>query len=317
MRLIGSQTSTAGSIPSWMQKYGYVCGGYSGAHLSDVARYESVGETWSSLSPMIYSARQSGAVSDRGNASYIMCGDINGVNYVDDALKFVHATETWSDVSAAATPLRGLDRRSYFWVAGVAGYTAQGISTGVSNGTEKVEYPTETFSVVAMTPNYSRYDCYYWHHTGNNVGYSGGGSDGTSNQNDMDMFDLTTETTSYVANSSPTRREANAVIDDNVAAFIDGGSTLGQAISKVDYGSVTASTVSYTTFGITRSCALSFEGYGIFHGGYDSAAYENFVQKIDYTTYTSSYVNDWLNTGSAQTTTFGHKQAEAAPIWDV
>lgn len=315
MRLIGSQTSTAGSIPSWMQKYGYVCGGYNAGSLSDVSRYESIGRTWSTLPAMIYSQRQGGGVSNRGAASYLMCGDINNVNYSDDCMKFTHSTESWSDLSASATPLRGLDRRSYFWSAGVAGYVGHGHSTATSNGVEKVDFATETFSTTTSFIN-GRLDCYYYHHTGNNTGYSGGGNDGTNPQNDMDMFDMTTETTSRIQNTSPQNRNTESIIDDNVASFTAGNDAYTESVTKIDYGSATGSTVSYVPRGSADSTGLSFEGYGLWHGGTDGAQ-RNYVHSFDFATYTASYVSDWLTTGNATNTSFGHKQEEAAGLWDI
>ena len=315
MRLIGSQASTAGSIPSWMQKYGYVCGGYNAGSLSDVSRYESIGRTWSTLPAMIYSQRQGGGVSNRGAASYLMCGDINGVNYSDDCMKFTHSTESWSDLSSSSTPLRANDRRSYFWSAGVAGYVGHGNSTATQNGVEKVDYTTETFSTTTSFTN-SRYDCYYYHHTGNNTGYSGGGYSGSAAQNDMDMFDMTTETTSNIQNTSPTRRNVESIIDDNVASFIAGDDAYSESVTKIDYGSVTGSTVSYIPRGIADPSGLSFEGYGLWHGGIDPTA-RNYVQSLDFATYTTTYVSDWLATGNAATTSFGHRQEEAAGLWDI
>ena len=314
MRLIGSQASTAGSIPSWMQKYGYVCGGYNSGALSNVSRYESIGRTWSTLSAMIYTQRQGGGVSNRGAASYLMCGDINGVNYSDDCMKFTHSTESWSDLSSAATPLRGNDRRSYFWSAGVAGYVGHGQSTATQNGVEKVDYTTETFSTTTSFTN-ARYDCYYYHHTGNNTGYSVGGYS-SSAQNDMDMFDMTTETTSNIQNTSPTRKNVESIIDDNVASFIAGDDAYSESVTKIDYGSATGSTISYIPRGMSDTSGLSFEGYGLWHGGTDGAA-RNYVQSFDFATYTASYVSDWLTTGNATTTSFGHRHEEAAGLWDI
>ena len=315
MRLIGSQASTAGSIPSWMQKYGYVCGGYNSGSLSDVARYESIGRTWSTLPAMTYTQRQGGGVSNRGAASYLMCGDINGANYSDDCMKFTHSTESWSDLSSSSTPLRGLDRRSYFWSAGVAGYVGHGYSTASSGGVEKVDYTTETFSTTTSFVN-TRHDCFYYHHTGNNTGYSGGGTSGSTAQNDMDTFDMTTETTSRVQNTSPTLRNTESIIDDNVASFTAGNDAYTESVIKIDYGSVTSSTVSYVPRGTSDPTGLSFEGYGLWHGGTDGAA-RGYVQSLDFATYTASYVSDWLTTGSSSTTTFGHRQEEAAGLWDI
>ena len=315
MRLIGSQASTAGSIPSWMQKYGYVCGGYNSGALSNVSRYESIGRTWSTLSAMIYTQRQGGGVSNRGAASYLMCGDINGSNYTDDCMKFTHSTESWSDLSSSSTPLRGLDRRSYFWSAGVAGYVAHGFSTASSSGVEKVEYTTETFSTTTSFAN-QRHDCYYYHHTGNNTGYSVGGASASTAQNDMDQFDMTTETTSTVMNSSPQIRNTESIIDDNVASFTVGNDSYTESVTKIDYGSVTGSTVSYAPRGTADPCGLSFEGYGLWHGGTDGAP-RNLVHSFDFATYTTSYVSDWLTTGNATNTSFGHSHEEATGLWDI
>jgi hypothetical protein len=230
-------------------------------------------------------------------------------------MKFTHSTESWSDLSSSSTPLRGADRRSYFWSAGVAGYVGHGYVTSVTTGVEKVDYATETFSTTTSFLN-SRYDCYYYHHTGNNTGYSGGGNDGTSTQNDLDIFDMTTETTSRTQNTSPAIRNTESIIDDNVASFTAGSDSYTESVTKIDYGSATGSTVSYVPRATADPTGLSFEGYGLWHGGTDGTQ-RNWVHSFDFVTYTTAYVSDWLTTGSAQNTSFGHMQEEAAGLWDI
>ena len=93
LRLIGAETSTAGSVPSWYDQVGYVMGGNDrGASKSLVMdKYLATARTWSVATPLPVTMYESRGCSNRGVAGYACSSDLNGANYSDDVeIRLLH-----------------------------------------------------------------------------------------------------------------------------------------------------------------------------------------------------------------------------------
>lgn len=311
MRLIPSQASSASSQPSWLDQTGYILGGLPAS--SSVTKYNAVAESWSSGPTMPVNMYYFTAVSDKGNAGYAGKGHVNGTDYNDDVYKLAYPTETWSSLAASSTAWDNTNRSSSFWSRNVAGYTACGRNSSVHvNSIDKVLYSTETFTRLSVVGASSRYQRAYWHHTTNNSGYQNGGRTTSTNPNTgIEQFDMTTETVTYLG-SGWSEEFANAIVDDGVAAYL---AYDNRTIQSFAYGSATLSSIVRTGAQVQRPCGISFDDHGVWHGGLNSS-YQNYVQKMDYTTRTLSFISNVAATGTIDDG-FGHAHYYAQGLWDV
>jgi hypothetical protein len=311
MRLIPSQASSASSQPSWLDQTGYILGGLPGS--SSVTKYNAVAESWSLGPTMPVNMYYHASVSDKGNAGYVGKGSIGGVAYNDDVYKLAYPTETWSSLAASSTAWDSTDRSSSFWSRNVAGYTACGRNSSVHvSSIDKVLYSTETFTRLGVAAANGRYQRAYWHHTTNNTGYQNGGRTvSTAPAAGLEQFDMTTETSAYLG-SGWSEEFASAIVDDGVAAYFAYDT---RTIQSFAYGSITLSTIARTGALVQRPCGISFDDHGVWHGGLNSS-YQNYVQKMDYTTRTLSFISNVAATGTIDDG-FGHAHYYAQGLWDV
>lgn len=313
MRLISSQASSASSQPSWLDQTGYVLGGLAGSATSSVTKYNAVAESWSSGPTMPVTMYYITAVSDKGNAGYAGKGIIDGSTYSDDVYKLAYPTETWSSLAASSTAWDGVNRSSSFWSRNVAGYTACGRNSSAHvNSIDKVLYSTETFTRLGVVGASSRYQRAYWHHTTNNTGYQNGGRTTTTTPgNGLEQFDMTTETVTYLG-AGWAEEYASAIVDDGVAAYLTYDN---RTIHSFAYGSATLSSVVRNGAQVQRPCGISFDDHGVWHGGFNGT-YKNYVQKLDYTTKTLSFISNVAATGTIDDG-FGQVHYWAQGLWDV
>lgn len=297
-RLIGAQTSTAGSVPSWFDQVGYVMGGNDRAASKSLVndKYLATARTWSVATPLPVTMYESRGCSNQGVAGYACNGDLNGVNYTDDVWKYDYSTTTWSDLSSSSTPWRGRDRHSTFWERGANGYSCNGYTTGATGTADKVAFATDTFSTIGNTTS-SRGMTQSFHHRANNTGYSWGGYDGTNTQDEWFSLDMSTDTWAYNANQGSARRDGGTIVEEAVAAFTVGENTYtSTSITRHLYGSFTGSTVSYVNRPVETPVPLSFDTHGMWAGGWNGDE-RNYVQTFEFATttgYISTYVNAYL-----------------------
>lgn len=327
LRLIGAETSTAGSVPSWYDQVGYVMGGRDrgGANNLTNDKYLATARTWSVGTPLPVTAYQSRGCSNQGVAGYLCNGDMNGVNYSDDVQKYDYSTSTWSDLSSVSTPWRGRDTHSVFWERGANGYVCNGGTTGQLSTADKVAFATDTFSTISNA-NYSRSVTQFFHHRANNTGYSWGGYDGANNADEWMMLDMSSDTWSHLANQGSARREAGTVVEEAVAAFTAGDNTFtSQSITRHPYPSTSGSTVCYIAAPVQSPVPLSFDTHGLWAGGWNGDE-RNYVQTFEFATttnYISTYVNAYLSPsgeyGGANAADGGMSDSHrnGAGFWDV
>jgi hypothetical protein len=170
----------------------------------------------------------------------------------------------------------------------VGGSTPDGYPTYIN----KLDYSTESFSS-GGTLNLGR--GYTASFTTPNYGFVCGGfyQPGNTRTDDIDRFDLSTETSSNVPYSLPTVRRGQTGLSSNEYGYSIGGSNPGATYSnivRIDYNADTVSNQGNFKY-IQDGSSFNSLNYGYTGGGTESGSYTAKIFRLDYNTDTGNYTS--------------------------